>query len=218
MLIAASALFLLPFSQTAGSEFATYEQDKLATCIESTETDPELAYEESLAWLASGNRPNARYCNAMALIALEEYEEAAARLEALAAAPDAIEIDDRAQYMAQAGNAWLTANYPEAAIVALSEAVRLAPQRYDLYKDRAAANLALENWVAGVDDLNTVIANLPTDTEALQLRARAHLKTENLSAALADIEDAMRADTSNIDTLVLRGEIREAIRLSRELN
>jgi len=69
-----------------------------------------------------------------------------------------------------------------------------------------------------VDDLNVVIENIPTDAEALQLRARAHLETENLSAALADVEVAMRADTTNIDTLVLRGEIREAIRLSREFN
>lgn len=218
MSVAALIVALLPVSQTAISDIAREEQTRLNTCIEKAETAPHEAYEDSLAWLSNGNRPKARYCNAVALLALEKFEEGAARLEALANAPDPISLENRALYMAQAGNAWLVSNYPEAAITALSESLELQKRDPAIFKDRAAAYLALERWADGVDDLNAALALVPTDPEALSMRARAHLKTENLIAAEADMQDALSQEPENLDILVLRGEIREAIRLSREGN
>ena len=206
-------MFLLPVSQSALEDIARAEQDRLNSCITLTETDPSAAYEDSLAWLSNGNRPKARYCNAISLLALQHYEEGALRLEALATAPDAISASERALYLTQAGNAWLTANYPEAAIVSFTDALKLQTGDMDLYKDRAAAYLSVERWMEGVDDLNIVLEHIPTDSEALGLRARAHLKTDNLAAAQADLDSALALSPRNIDFLVLRGEIREAIRL-----
>lgn len=206
---------LLPVSQSALADIARAEQDRLDVCIEKVATVPEEAFEDSLAWLGNGNRPKARYCNAIALLALDRLEEGAARLEALATAPDPIELEDRILYLAQAGNAWLAGNYPEAAITALSEALKLERNDPSMFKDRAAAYLALERWLEGMDDLNEALALTPGDSEALSMRARAHLATENLPAAKADMEEALTYDPENIDILVLRGEIREAIRLSQ---
>lgn len=217
MLLAVLLSGLLPISQSASEDIARAEMDRLQACIEKTETAPEEAFEDSLAWLSNGNRPKARYCNALSLLALDRLEEGAARLEALATAPDAIELQDRIIYLAQAGNAWLAGNYPDAAIVALSEALKLEQDDPDIYKDRAAAYLAVERWIEGVDDLNAALQLNSSDAEALSLRARAHLATENLPAARADMEEALALDPENIDILVLRGDIREAIRLS-ELN
>lgn len=217
MLLAVLLSGLLPISQSASEDIARAEMDRLQACIEKTETAPEEAFEDSLAWLSNGNRPKARYCNALSLLALDRLDEGAARLEALATAPDAIELQDRIIYLAQAGNAWLAGNYPDAAIVALSEALKLEQDDPDIYKDRAAAYLAIERWIEGVDDLNAALQLNPSDAEALSLRARAHLATENLPAARADMEEALALDPENIDILVLRGDIREAIRLS-ELN
>ena len=205
---------LLPFSQTASADIARAEQTRLEACLVKTEIDPEEAYEDSLVWLSSGNRPRARYCNAVSLLALDRLEEGAARLEALATAPDPIELEDRTLYLVQAGNAWLAANYPEAAIVALSDALKLEDGNPMIFKDRAAAYLAVERWVEGVDDLNVALELAPGDPEALSLRARAHLATENLNAAKADMESALFYDPEILEILVLRGEIREAIRLS----
>ena len=216
MSLSAILLAVLPMSQTTISDIARAEQARLNACIEKVETDPEEAYEDSLAWLSAGNRPNARYCNAIALLALDKFEEGAARLEALANAPDPISLEDRALYMTQAGNAWLTANYPEAAIVALSDALKLQQGDADLYKDRAAAYLALERWIEGVDDLNAALSLVPIDAEALAMRARAHLATDNLTAAEADMKEALAQDPTNIEILVLRGDIREAIRLAAD--
>ena len=215
MLVSALLIASLPVSQSAISDIARAEQARLNTCIELTDTDPNAAYEDSLVWLTAGNRPKARYCNAISLLALENFEEGAARLEALATAPDPISVEDRALYMAQAGNAWLTANYPEAAIIALSEALRLQRNDPAIFKDRAAAYLALERWDEGITDLNAALEMVPVDAEALTLRARAHLAQDALNLAKADMESALAQDPVNIDILVLRGDIREAIRLSQ---
>ncbi|MEO0606634.1 MAG: hypothetical protein AAFY82_00275 [Pseudomonadota bacterium] len=217
MLVTVLVSGLLPFSQSASADIARAEQARLEACQQKVESAPEEAYEDSLAWLSNGNRPKARYCNAISLLALDRLEEGAARLEALASAPDPIEMQDRILFLTQAGNAWLAGNYPEAAVTALSEALRLETEDPAIYKDRAAAYLAVERWLDGMDDLNTALELAPADPEALSLRARAHLATENLPAAKADMEEALLYDPENIEILVLRGDIREAIRLS-ELN
>ncbi|MEL7231166.1 MAG: hypothetical protein AAGJ85_01485 [Pseudomonadota bacterium] len=217
MSLTALAILALPFSQSASAEIAAAEQERLNTCIEMVETDPQTAYEDSIIWLGSGNRPRARYCNAISLLALEYYEEGAARLEALANAPDAIALEDRARYMAQAGNAWLTASYPDAAVTALSEAIKIDPRNGDYYKDRATGYLALERWFEAIDDLTASLDLQPNDPDALSLRARAHLGLNDLRNAEIDMQAALAQDPRNIDILLLRGDVREAIRLSREL-
>ncbi|MEO1188328.1 MAG: hypothetical protein AAFW60_04580 [Pseudomonadota bacterium] len=163
MFVSILASGLLPVSQSALADIARAEQERLETCLVKVETAPSQAYEDSLLWLSSGNRPKARYCNAVALMAMDRLEEGAARLEALATAPDPIDIEDRRKYLTQAGNAWLAANYPEAAIVALTDALKLDADDPQIYKDRAAAYLAVERWVEGVDDLDTALVLAPND-------------------------------------------------------
>ena len=215
MFVSILASGLLPVTQSALADIARAEQERLESCLVKVETAPSQAYEDSLAWLSNGNRPKARYCNAVALMAMDRLEEGAARLEALATAPDPIELEARRKYLAQAGNAWLAANYPDAAIVALTDALKLDAEDPKIYKDRAAAYLAVERWVEGVSDLDTALDLAPNDPAALSLRARAHLATEDLRSAKADMEAALVEDPENIDLLVLRGEIREAIRLAK---
>jgi tetratricopeptide (TPR) repeat protein len=203
----------LPMSQSAILLNRRDEQARLNSCIEYVETDPDTAYEDSLAWLSNGNRPLARYCNALALIALDQFEQGAARLEALANAPEAITLDDRTLFMTQAGNAWLSAGLPEAAETAFDAALNMTQTDPDLFKDRAAARLAQENWLSGIDDLNAALALRAGDAEALALRARAQLATGELQQAERDLTEALRAQPDNIEFLVLRGDIREAQRL-----
>ena len=214
MSILAVAISLLPVSQSAIAEIEQAEQARLNKCIRLTEEDPEAAYEESLRWLGEGARPQARHCNALALIGLGNYKEGAARLEELANAPDAGTLTDRALYLAQSGNAWMTAGYPEAAATTLSNAIKLIPRDGDLYVDRAAAYLALKRWHEAIADLDVALDSQPDNVEALQLRARAWLNLEEYDKAEADMQAALALDGKNIDTLVLRGDIREAKRLA----
>jgi tetratricopeptide (TPR) repeat protein len=214
MSLLAIALGILPMSQSAVSDIQGAEQLRLNKCIELIDQDAEAAFEESLAWLGEGGRPAARYCNALAIIAMGNYKEGAARLEELANAPDAGALADRAIYLAQAGNAWLTAGYPEAALVTLDNAVKISGDDADVRIDRASANLMLERWDAAIEDLDFALEQKPNDVTALQLRSRTWLQLENFDNAEADLNRAMLIDGKNIETLVLRGDIREAKRLA----
>lgn len=198
----------------AGRAVQAEEAARLANCLELVETDPEAAYEDGLAWLSAGGRPGARHCTAVALIALGHPDEGAARLEDLANAPDAGGIDDRATYLTKAGNAWLIAGAPDAALVALDNGLKLKPGDPGLLKDRATARLSLEQWHLAVSDLDTVLNAVPGDVEALELRARAYKELGQYDEALADVAAARSAMPDNIDLLVLRGDIREAARLA----
>jgi tetratricopeptide (TPR) repeat protein len=81
--------------------------------------------------------------------------------------------------------------------------------------DLAAARLALGQWREASAILGRALEIAPGHPEALELRARALKQIGQLDAALADVNAARIAAPDNIDLLVLRGEIREAKRLSR---
>ena len=217
MSVIALAIALLPLSQSSSvADIARAEQTRLNDCIALSETDAEAAFEESLRWLGEGGRPAARYCNAMALLGLGNYKEAAARLEELANAPDGGGLGDRAVYLAQAGNAWLVAGYTDAAIVAFDSALKIAPEDPQILADRAAAYLGSDQINEAIADLDKSLSITPNSVDALQMRARAYLVQDNLDAAEVDMNRALLLDRGNIDTLVLRGDIREAKRLAGE--
>jgi tetratricopeptide (TPR) repeat protein len=214
VLLSAIALMQSAPMTEAGRIVQQEEATRLADCLERVETDPEAAYEDGLAWLSDGGRPAARHCAAVALIALGHPGEGAARLEELANAPDAGGIDKRMAYLGQAGNAWLLAGAPEAAVIAFDNALKLSPGNRDLLQDRAVAQIAAGRWQQAVSDLEAAAALAPLGAEGLSLRARAFLELERYQEALRDIEAARSAAPGNIDILVLRGEIREARRVS----
>ncbi len=207
---AGAALFL---QQNAGAELAAAEAARLEACVAKIERAPEEAYEDGLAWTFEGNRPGARQCTALALIALGNVEEGAVRLENLSMASDGGTMEQRAVYLSQAGNAWLQIGAAEAAAVSFSEALRLAPGENDLLLDRATAYMLIDKWDEALVDLNTAIANAPGDAIAHQMRAEVHLNKDALDLALKDVETSMAADPKNIDTLLVRGRVREAMRI-----
>jgi len=212
-MFAALALLQAAPMTEAGREIRAQERARLADCLERVESDREAAYDEGLRWVEAGNRPLARYCTASALIALGHFREGAARLEALANAPDAGDLETRALYLARSGNAWMAAGLPDAARLTLTNALKLRPEEGGLYKDRAATFLAMELWDPALADLDRALELAPGDPEALELRARANLARGRLGQARADVETARELAPTNIDLLVLRGEIREAQRL-----
>lgn len=209
--MAAGAAFFL--QQSAGAEIAAAEAAKLEACVAKIETAPEEAYEDGLAWSFAGNRPGARQCTALALIALGNVEEGAVRLENLSMSSDGGTMEQRAVYLSQAGNAWLQIGAAEAAAVSFSEALRLAPGENDLLLDRATAYMLIDKWDEAMADLNTAIANAPGNAIAHQMRAEVHLSQDALDLAMKDVETSMAADPKNIDTLLVRGRVREAMRI-----
>src|SRR5262245_54654096 len=188
------------------------ESVRLQNCIDRIDRDPEEAYQDGLAWVAIGNRPAARQCVAMALIALGQEAEGAARLEELANAPDGGSLDQRGVYLAQSGNAWLLAKMPDAAVVTLTNALKLLPRDAEVRKDRARAYIALKKWAEAGRDLDASIELSPGDGEAMRLRAVTPLKMERYKDAWTDVEAALKQAPKDVDAAVLRGDIREAMR------
>lgn len=205
---------LLMSSQQVADQIRAEENEKLLTCLELIETDAEEAYEMSLAWLYEGNRPGARECKATSMIALGYFEDGALQLEALANAPDGGSVEDRAHFLARAGNAWLQAGLPDEAIIALDNAILLNSENYDLYTYRAQAYISQGEYEKAETDLNRAIASQPGDFNMYVYRAQARLGLDRFDEALMDIDQARTIDPENIDVLVLRGDIREAKRLS----
>ena len=214
MSILSLAITSLILSQSASAEISEREAERLEACVARIETDPEEAYEDGLAWIYQGNRPGARQCTALALIALGREDEGAARLEQLANATDGGSMEQRAEYLTQAGNAWLQAGAAEAAVVTLTNALKLKPNTVDLLVDRASAQLMLGKWSKAEADLDAALDLAPGMAIAHHLRAEARLNLDEAELAMEDVEAALEADPENIDTLVLRGRVREAIRLS----
>ncbi len=202
--------------QSAGAELAKAEEARLEACVAKIETDPENAYEDGLAWSYEGNRPGARQCTALALIALGNYETGAERLESLATSTDGGSMEQRAIYLSQAGQAWIMAGAPEVAVVSFTDALTMAPGTMDLLLDRASAYILIEEWDKALSDLDLALANSPGFGPAHQLRAEVYLNKKSYDLAMRDVESAMAADPKNIDTLLVRGRVREAIRVAAE--
>ena len=213
--VAAAILSILLGQPSAITDTIRAEKERLNACIEKIETHPGEAYEDALAWLNEGARPNARYCAALSLSALGHHAEAASRLEALAKLKGSGTLGERAVFLTQAGNAWLSAGLADESIIAFTNALKLQKTDPELYKDRAAALMAADRNFEATQDLNQALTFNPIDAEAYRMRALSYLLQDAHDLALQDIETSMRYDPSNIDTLLLRGEIREAKRNSR---
>lgn len=188
------------------------EARQLEACIARIDSDAAAAYQDALTWMGKGNRPEARHCAALALIEMGQPAQGAARLEELANAADAGSLEARTIYLAQSGNAWLVARNPEAAIVTLTNAIKLSPNDAALHKDRARASLMLKQWDDAGEDLNRALKLSPGDGEAFRLRALALLKLGRFQDAWGDVELALKFSPQDVDAVVLRGDIREAMR------
>ena len=213
--IAAALVLVVVGQSSAITETLRDEQQRLNACLTKIDTAPSEAYEDALAWLNEGARPNARYCAALSLSALGHHAEAAARLEGLAHEKGAGTLSQRAVFLTQAGNAWLAAGLEAESITAFTNALKISKTDPDLYKDRAAAYLSGKRAVEAMNDLNSALVINPVDAETYRMRALSYLQQESYELALQDIGTSLRYDPENIYTLLLRGEIREAMRKSR---
>lgn len=214
MLFSTATLALVAMGQSATGNIARAdEQRRLEACIAKLDESPEEAYEDGLAWVGEGGRPFARQCTALALVELGHAAEGAIRLEDLANAEDGGSIEQRVIYLTQSGNAWLLAGDPDAALITLNNAMRLSPIDPNLNADRAAAYMELGQWGRAIRDLDIAHQGLPRDTSILKMRAETRLNLGDLTGAQNDVQDALAINPTDVPTLVLRGRVREAIRI-----
>lgn len=211
ILIASAAV--LAFAATGyaqARDTARYE-----ACLERVESDPDMAYEDGLAWQFEGGGWPARHCVGRALIALGEEEEGAFRLQALAEAPDGGPTTMKIVYLAEAGEAWMVAGYPEESRRAYSRAVEMSPQSAPLWLGRARAAAEMGEWAAAEADAAQAISYEPANYEGWRSRAQARLELGDLDAAERDMQRALElagSDEETVSVLLIRGHIIEARR------
>lgn len=185
-------------------------------CLEQIGQDADLAYEEALIWRGDGGGRRARHCEAMALFALGHKEEAANRLDALSKAPDGGSPEMRANFAAEAANFWLISDEPERAYASASHGLETDQKHTASRIARARAYALLEHYDYAETDLTSALIFEPDNAEALRYRADARHRQDKLSAALEDIERALAIDPTSVETAVVRGQIREAIRIKNK--
>lgn len=181
-------------------------------CLTLAREKPDRGFEFSDIWLGLGGGEPARHCQAVALIGLKEYVEAATRLEALVEESHENTVV-RAGLLAQAGQAWLLADELERAYTVQTMALDLLPlidvRRIEVLIDRAETLAASRNYWEVLDDLNDVIAADPDNTDALAFRASAYRYLEAPELALEDANRALKADPKNVGALLERGNIHQ---------
>lgn len=183
-------------------------------CLEDIAIDAQEAYEKALQWQDIGGGRRAKHCVAMALFALGHEDEAAFRLDALASGPDGGSDSTRVKHYAEAANFWLASNEADRAYASASAGLKLEYDHLDLRIARARAYALSGRYDYAETDLTSVLTLDPNHAAALRYRADSRFKQDKADAALRDIEAALRVDPTSVETALLRGQIREAIRLA----
>lgn len=177
---------------------------KYAQCMELAETRPKDAWEMAGQWVGLAGGEPARHCQAVALIGLKEYEEAAKRLETLAetsrAAPEM-----RAAMLAQAAQAWVLHGDLQRAHAVQTTALELVPGDPALLTDRALTLVEAGDVRAAIDDLTAVLDAQPRNAGVLALRAAAFRIAGDPATARADLDRALTIDPSHPAALLEQG-------------
>src|ERR1051326_3829767 len=206
-------LLLLPLAFFGGAALALATEndnpfgsaDPYQACVTAVNAKADDAFEKALTWRDHGGGLPAEHCAALALIALDEPGEAASRLNALATRADAGSAGEKADLLAQSGNAWLLASQPENAEAAFSAALKLSDKDAELWTDRARARAARQDWPNAESDLSSALKYETHKPEIYVLRASARQAQGNATGYKNDIASALAIDPTFPDALVERG-------------
>lgn len=180
---------------------------KYADCMSLARSQPRKAIGIAAQWERDGGEDGARHCAAVALLNSGEYEEAARRIETIAATTRRSGKSLIAELLAQAGQAWLIAGKTTEALSAQTRAIKLAGPQTELLIDRAITLASVGEYWEAIDDLNAVLDKDARRVDALILRATAWRKLKNIDLAVDDIARAVTLAPANTDALLERGNI-----------
>ncbi len=183
---------------------ADNQEDTYRRCLLAADRDPERGLDMAMRWgRLSGGEP-ASHCAAVVLIGLGDAEEAARRLEALAAESTG-RVDVRAGLLNQAARAWMSVGRHEHALEILNNAIGFYDKEVGFFFDRSLCYAALGNYWPAVDDLNRVLDAEPDSIEALVLRGSAYRHLDVTDLAADDIDRALQLQPDNVDALLEQG-------------
>ncbi len=205
LLMVLVGFLVTPFSVLA--QTARYD-----ACMNEARQQPTNGYETALAWQAEGGGAAARHCIASSLLGMGDLHRAADRLENLGHAPDIYDDGLRAEIFGQAAEVYLQLDQASNALASIENALSFQPQNTGFQIDRARSLVALGKTNDAITQLDQVLQKHPNQALALRLRATSLIELQQLTKAKIDVDRAMRLNPNDIDVLLLRGELREAIR------
>lgn len=178
-----------------------------ADCMALTTAHPQQAYDAAAAWIGKKGGPPAEHCQAVALVGLGRYAEAAQAMQTVATELAKINSSKNlaAHLYDQAGQIWILQGDPAQAIAASNAALEILPNDVDLVIDRAVALGAAERWWDALDDLNHANELAPKRADILVLRASAYRYVDSKDLAMADVNQALTLDPKNAEGHLERG-------------
>ena len=206
-------MILIPLLAPAGTGPVWAQQDFLSDreynhCMQLTRIDPDQAFEKALGWQDLGGGLAAKHCAAVALMALEQYGQAAERLKSLAGdMPDDAPPGVVADLLGQAGIAWHQAENLDEAYATLTAALKLSPNHPVLLTDRAAVLVDGGRMWEAIDDLNLALETNPYDVAAMVFRGSAYRQLKSYDLALQDLNRVLELDKDNPEGLFERGVV-----------
>ncbi len=200
-------LFVFGLATCLVSTSADAAERDYDACVSLSAQDPLTALESARRWRLETGDLAARHCLALALVALERYDEAASELTALAADSAEAPPEHQAALFSQSGHAWLLAGQFDLSEGAFDRALELEPGNADLLIDRASARAAREKHWDALDDLNAALVMAPDRAEALIERASIYRRLGANELADADVTNALTIDPTNPTALIERGKL-----------
>lgn len=201
-----SALFAPGMLQAQDASFETVQEQEYRACMQLTRLDPEEAFERALGWQDMGGGMPARHCEAVALMMLDHFGEAATRFEEIAQQmPDDTPPDIVSDILAHAGIAWMEAGDLDRAIAVQTAALDLTPNMPMILVDRSLVLAQQDRYWEAIDDLNRAIELDPYDPAALAMRASAYRYVEANDLAMDDANRALDLDPEHPEALLERG-------------
>lgn len=199
-----------------GASPAFGTEQEYRRCIKTVAQNPNLGFEQALAWQDRGGGAGAQHCIAVALNALGHFAEAANRLEKMAVSmPDGTPPSVVAEILAHSALSWQQADNTSRAYDIQSKALNLDPDNPDILVDRATTLFARNDYWEAIDDLNAALDQRQDDPGILIYRASAYRHVDAWELGLFDVNRALKFAPDHPEGLLERGILR---RLSGDLD
>ena len=190
-------LCALLFGMAVSDRSASANSQRYESCTRAARETPGEALKLADQWIQEENNASAFHCRALALFALDRYEEAARALETLSFVVTESNPTLWANILQQAGKAWQLAREKDKAIIALTKAIKhtagnalddpaIAPVAAGLLYDRSQLYLAGGRNLFALNDLDHAINLNGDDTKLLLARGQLLLALEEYSLASQD--------------------------------
>ena len=179
------------------------------SCMALARAKPSEGFEAAIAWRDEGGGAAARHCTAIALVGLDQLDEAAQRLEDLAKNMSGFGALERAAVLGQAGQVWLRLGESTRAYAVLTAALTLDKDNSALWLRRGEVLARAGEYWDAIDDFGAALDRDSRSLDALLFRAAAYRLLGVADLAADDVARALSFDPNNPDALTELGMVRK---------